>query len=38
MYFSQTPHVGPVPDAESLKVLDGYFAWRRTPDGEAWAK
>lgn len=38
MYFSQTPHVGPVPGAESLKVLDAYFAWRRTPEGEAWAK
>lgn len=35
MYFSQTPHVGPVPSADSLKVLDGYFAWRRTPDGQA---
>jgi para-nitrobenzyl esterase len=29
MYFSQTPHVGPVPSADSLKVLDEYFAWRR---------
>jgi para-nitrobenzyl esterase len=38
MYFNQTPHTGPVPDAESLKVLDAYFAWRRTPEGEAWAK
>jgi para-nitrobenzyl esterase len=38
MYFSQTPHTGPVPSAESLKVLDAYFAWRRTPEGEAWAK
>ncbi len=38
MYFSQTPHVGPVPDLDSLKVLDKYFAWRRTPEGEAWAK
>jgi len=38
MYFNQTPHVGPVPSAESLKVLDSYFAWRRTPEGEAWAK
>lgn len=37
MYFSQTPHVGPVPSADSLKVLDSYFAWRRTPEGEAWA-
>jgi para-nitrobenzyl esterase len=38
MYFSQTPHIGPVPSADALKVLDGYFAWRRTPEGEAWAK
>jgi para-nitrobenzyl esterase len=38
MYFSQTPHIGPLPSAESLKVLDAYFAWRRTPEGEAWAK
>ncbi len=38
MYFSQTPHLGPVPSAQSLKALDAYFAWRRTPDGEAWAK
>jgi para-nitrobenzyl esterase len=38
MYFNQTPHPGPVPSAKSLKVLDGYFAWRRTPEGEAWAK
>jgi len=38
MYFSQTPHIGPVPSAESLKVLDEYFKWRRTQEGEAWAK
>ena len=38
MYFSQTPHTGPVPSAESLEVLDAYFRWRRTPEGEAWAK
>jgi para-nitrobenzyl esterase len=38
MYFSQTPHTGPVPSAESLKVLDQYFAWRRTPEGEAAVK
>jgi para-nitrobenzyl esterase len=35
MYFSQTPHTGPVPSADALKVLDSYFAWRRTPEGEA---
>ena len=38
MYFQQTPHAGPVPSAESLKVLDAYFAWRRTPEGEASVK
>jgi len=38
MYFEQTPHTGIVPSAESLKVLDSYFKWRRTPEGDAWAK
>lgn len=38
MYFSQTPHTGPVPSEESLRVLDSYFKWRRTPEGNEWAK
>ena len=38
MHFNQTPHTGPVPGARSLKVLDAYFKWRRTPEGDAWAK
>jgi para-nitrobenzyl esterase len=38
MYFSQTVHTGPVPGAASLKVLDGYFKWRRSPDGETGIK
>lgn len=38
MYFSQTAHTGPVPSLESLKTLDAYFKWRRTPEGEAWAR
>ena len=38
MYFNQTPHTGPVPSLESLKVLDNYFKWRRSPEGQAWAK
>jgi para-nitrobenzyl esterase len=38
MYFSQNPHTGSVPSAESLEVLDAYFAWRRTAEGETWAK
>ena len=29
---------GAVPSAEGLEVLDRYFAWRRTPEGEAWAE
>jgi para-nitrobenzyl esterase len=38
MYFSQKPKVGPVPSDESLRVLNAYFKWRRSPEGEAWAK
>jgi para-nitrobenzyl esterase len=38
MYLSQPPHMGPVPGLESLNVLDAYFKWRRTPEGEVWAK
>ena len=38
MYFSQTPHTGPVPGAKSLEVLDAYFKWRRSPEGETWAQ
>ena len=38
MYFGQTPHTGPVPSVEALKSLDAYFAWRRTPEGEAFVE
>lgn len=38
MYLGPTPHTGPVPSAEALKVLDEYFKWRRTPEGKDWAK
>jgi para-nitrobenzyl esterase len=38
MYFEQTPHMGVVPSEASLKVLDSYFEWRRTTEGEEWAK
>jgi para-nitrobenzyl esterase len=38
MYFHNTATPGPVPSEKSLEVLDAYFAWRRTPEGEAWAK
>jgi para-nitrobenzyl esterase len=38
MYFSDTAFTGPVPSAAALEVLDSYFAWRRTPEGEAWAQ
>ena len=32
------PFVGPVPSEIALKVLDEYFAWRRTNEGKEWAK
>ena len=35
MVFADTPKTGPVPSESSLRVLDGYFAWRRSPDGSA---
>jgi para-nitrobenzyl esterase len=38
MHFNKTPHTGPVPSAESLRRLDAYFAWRRTSEGDSWAK
>ena len=38
MHLGGTPHTGPVPSAEGLKALDANFAWRRTPEGDAWAK
>ncbi|HKM92196.1 MAG TPA: carboxylesterase family protein [Prolixibacteraceae bacterium] len=38
MYLGPTPHMGSVPSAESLETLDKYFEWRRTPEGEEWAK
>jgi len=38
MYFHDLPQLGPVPSAAALEVLDAYFAWRRTPEGDAWAK
>jgi para-nitrobenzyl esterase len=38
MYLCPTLHAGPVPSIESLKVLDSYFEWRRTPEGDTWAK
>ena len=38
MHFRNGARVGTVPSAESLEVLDQYFAWRRTPEGAAWAK
>ncbi|MCR6657714.1 MAG: carboxylesterase family protein [Opitutus sp.] len=38
MVFKNTAQPGPVPSADALAVLDRYFAWRRTPEGAAWAK
>ena len=39
MYLTgPTPFAGPVPSADALQVLDGYFTWRRGQEGAAWAK
>ena len=38
MYFHNKASVATVPSADALAVLDRYFTWRRTPEGEAWAK
>jgi para-nitrobenzyl esterase len=38
MHFKNTAKPGPVPSADALEVLDAYFAWRRTPAGDAWAE
>jgi len=38
MQFHNTAFLATVPSAQALEVLDEYFAWRRTPEGAAWAK
>lgn len=39
MYLTgPSPYMGPVPGAASLEVLDDYFKWRRTQEGQAWAQ
>lgn len=32
------PFVGEVPGQAAMEVLDGYFQWRRSDEGKAWAK
>ncbi len=38
MHFTSAPHVGGVANLEDLKTLNAYYAWRRTPQGKAWAR
>ncbi|MCX7987123.1 MAG: carboxylesterase family protein [Bacteroidales bacterium] len=38
LYIRSRISTGPVPSEVSLKVLDEYFKWRRTPEGREWAK
>ncbi len=38
MYLKQPPHTGPVPSEAGLQGLEEYFAWRRTPEGEAFVQ
>lgn len=37
MHLTGAPHAGGVANANDLQVLSAYFAWRRTPQGKAWA-
>jgi para-nitrobenzyl esterase len=38
MHFDAAPHAGTFANAAQITALDAYFAWRRTPDGEAFVK
>jgi len=38
MYLGPTAYTGPVPDENSLMVLDRYFEWRRSEEGKTWAR
>ena len=38
MYFRNTAFAGPIPSESSLRVLDSYFAWRRSSEGKSWAQ
>lgn len=38
MYLKNVAVPGDVPSLNGLEELDAYFAWRRTPEGNAWAK
>ncbi len=38
MYLNTEPHASAVPDEKSLKVLDAYYKWRFTAEGQDWAK
>ena len=35
MVFAGAPKAGPVPSESALRVLDQYFAWKRSPEGSA---
>ncbi|MFD2034424.1 carboxylesterase/lipase family protein [Belliella marina] len=37
MYLKANPQIESVPSEQPLKVLDTYFKWRFTEEGEAWA-
>ncbi len=38
MYLGNKTFMTPVPDEQSLWAMDNYFIWRRTPEGQEWAK
>lgn len=38
MYLGPTAYTGPVPDENSLWVMDRYYEWRRSDEGKVWAE
>lgn len=38
MHLGPKALLGPVPDEESLWVMDSYFKWRRSEEGKIWAE
>ncbi|WNH07639.1 hypothetical protein [Thalassobellus suaedae] len=38
MYLNEEPHASDVPDENAMKVLDSYFQWRFTEEGQGWAR
>jgi len=38
MNFTDSPHVGDLPNRAKLELFDAFNTWRRTPEGQEWAR